>query len=121
MVSANIGAFVFDGKTLEVAKSLGLGMNIQPAVPTSPSPTYYEDTTDDLRQSSAGSSGIVSLDTAMRHHIEKNLAVTRGKIEGRGGAAEMLKINPHTLRARMRKLGISWSKFRPNELPDVII
>ena len=31
------------------------------------------------------------------------------------GAAEMLKINPHTLRARMRKLGIVWGKFRQRE------
>ena len=41
-----------------------------------------------------------------------NLARTSGKIEGPGGAAELLGINPHTLRSRMRKLGIDWSAFR---------
>ncbi|MBC7856676.1 MAG: sigma 54-interacting transcriptional regulator [Pirellulaceae bacterium] len=108
-------AILGDGKSLEVAKSLGFG--ITPPQPAPPPPTYYEVTTDDLRQPSPG---IASLDTAMQQHIEKALSATRGKIEGRGGAAEVLGINPHTLRARMRKLGISWSKFRPNTLPDVV-
>ena len=40
------------------------------------------------------------------------VAVTRGRIEGRQGAAALLKINPHTLRAKMRKLGIDWASFR---------
>ena len=36
----------------------------------------------------------------------------RGRIEGRRGAAAVLQINPHTLRARMRKLGIDAERFR---------
>jgi transcriptional regulator with GAF, ATPase, and Fis domain len=48
----------------------------------------------------------------MKQHIERALAVTRGRIEGRRGAATMLQINPHTLRARMRKLGIDAERFR---------
>ena len=55
---------------------------------------------------------ILSLDAAMKKHIEGVLAVTHGRIEGRRGAAAVLKINPHTLRARMRKLGIDWAKYR---------
>ena len=108
-------AILGDGKSLEVAKSLGFG--ITPPPPAPPPPTFYEVTTDDLRTQSPG---IATLDNAMRQHIEKALTATRGKIEGRGGAAEILGINPHTLRARMRKLGISWSRFRPNSLPDVV-
>jgi transcriptional regulator with GAF, ATPase, and Fis domain len=48
----------------------------------------------------------------MRRHIELALARTHGRVEGRGGAAGLLDINPHTLRARMRKLGIDWKRFR---------
>jgi transcriptional regulator with GAF, ATPase, and Fis domain len=55
---------------------------------------------------------LTSLDDAMRRHIELVLAKTNGRIEGRHGAAAVLKINPHTLRARMRKLRIDWSRFR---------
>ena len=52
------------------------------------------------------------LATAMRQHIERALIATRGRIEGRRGAAALLDINPHTLRARMRKLGIDAAAFR---------
>jgi hydrogenase-4 transcriptional activator len=48
----------------------------------------------------------------MKRHIEAALTITQGRIEGRRGAAAALKINPHTLRARMRKLGIDWNHFR---------
>jgi transcriptional regulator with GAF, ATPase, and Fis domain len=52
------------------------------------------------------------LDDAIRRHIESALLLTQGIIEGTNGAAALLEINPHTLRAKMRKLGINWSKFR---------
>jgi hypothetical protein len=48
----------------------------------------------------------------MGRHIEAALARTRGRIEGPGGAAALLDINPHTLRARMRKLGLDWRRVR---------
>src|SRR5205823_11714357 len=49
-----------------------------------------------------------SLNAAMARHIERALQQTGGRIEGPNGAAKLLNINPHTLRARMRKLGIDW-------------
>jgi len=52
------------------------------------------------------------LNEAMRQHIKKALTACRGRIEGELGAAKMLGINPHTLRARMRKLQIDWDSFR---------
>ena len=42
-----------------------------------------------------------------KSHIIKTLEQTGWKINGPGGAAEMLKINPQTLRSRIKKLGIS--------------
>lgn len=53
------------------------------------------------------------LGAAMVSHIERALQATHGRIEGPFGAAKLLGINPHTLRARMRKLGIDWARFRP--------
>lgn len=41
-----------------------------------------------------------------RRHITRILDETNWKISGKGGAAEVLDLNPSTLRARMRKLGI---------------
>jgi hydrogenase-4 transcriptional activator len=55
---------------------------------------------------------VPTLNRAMVDHIERALAASRGKIEGPQGAAALLSINPHTLRARMRKLGVDWSRFR---------
>lgn len=50
--------------------------------------------------------GDLSLEGVARAHIEKVLGLTRGRVTGRGGAAELLKLNPSTLRAKMRKLGL---------------
>jgi hydrogenase-4 transcriptional activator len=48
----------------------------------------------------------------MTRHIEHALAATNGRIDGPHGAARILRINPHTLRARMRKHNIQWQRFR---------
>ncbi|SMC89588.1 Transcriptional regulator containing GAF, AAA-type ATPase, and DNA-binding Fis domains [Desulfocicer vacuolatum DSM 3385] len=50
------------------------------------------------------------LDVIIANHIRSVLAVTKGKINGKGGAAELLSINPSTLRNRMKKLGIAVNK-----------
>ncbi|MCT4625759.1 sigma 54-interacting transcriptional regulator [Halodesulfovibrio sp.] len=51
-----------------------------------------------------------TLDEVMRLYIEKTLAHCNGKIEGTDGAAQLLGINPSTLRHRMRKLNIAFGK-----------
>ena len=56
-----------------------------------------------------------TLDVAMKSHIEGALVRTHGRIEGPYGAARLLRVNPHTLRARMRKLGVEWRRFRTNQ------
>lgn len=48
-----------------------------------------------------------SLEDMEREQILQTLEYCKGKIRGVGGAAEILKINPNTLDARMKKLGIS--------------
>ena len=46
------------------------------------------------------------LEELERNHIIKTLEKTYWKISGPGGAAEILKMNPETLRSKMRKLNI---------------
>ena len=96
-------AILGDGRCLEVAKALG--------VPATSPPT----TAAARRDQTPPPSRMATLDDAMKAHIEAALAATGGRIEGPFGAARLLKINPHTLRARMRKLGIDWSRFRPKD------
>lgn len=43
-------------------------------------------------------------------HISRILREARGKVEGAKGAAEMLGVNPSTLRSRMKKLGIKYGR-----------
>jgi DNA-binding NtrC family response regulator len=50
------------------------------------------------------------LDMIVAEHIRKVLQMTNGKIEGKDGAAELLKVNPATLRNRMRKLRIEFGR-----------
>ena len=55
---------------------------------------------------SQASAEVVTLDEAMASYIRSVLARTGGQIAGPGGAAELLAINPGTLRSRMKKLGL---------------
>ncbi|MDD4870187.1 MAG: sigma 54-interacting transcriptional regulator [Kiritimatiellae bacterium] len=48
-------------------------------------------------------------------HIRQTLVYTRGQVGGPGGAAELLGVNPSTLRSRMRKLGIPFGRVRPGQ------
>jgi transcriptional regulator with GAF, ATPase, and Fis domain len=59
-----------------------------------------------------------SLDSVVTRHIQSALDATRGRIEGPHGAARLLRINPHTLRARMRKLRIDWKSYRRADETD---
>lgn len=103
-------AILGGGKRLDVATALGAngarhGSQIPPA----------------SRPSQPASNGalehISSLDDAVAGHIRRALKACHGRIEGQFGAAKVLGINPHTLRARMRKLGIDWSQFRETTSP----
>jgi transcriptional regulator with GAF, ATPase, and Fis domain len=97
-------AILGDGKRLDVATALGAGA----VLPETATPESLP-----IRPGFARAPTTVeSLDAAIQHHIEAALVATHGRIEGRHGAAAMLDVNPHTLRAKMRKLGIDWAKFR---------
>jgi len=43
-----------------------------------------------------------------RVHIVGALKKSNGKVSGPGGAAELLKLPPTTLRSKMKRLGIAW-------------
>jgi DNA-binding NtrC family response regulator len=110
------------GTKLDVAMSLG-NTFIQPAAsfPSSDEPTFYEVIPESAIPMAQHPRTIAettevgpvdSLDSAIVRHIERALATTSGQVEGVRGAAQLLGINPHTLRAKMRKLAIDWNRFR---------
>lgn len=59
---------------------------------------------------SNGKDPVLTLDEAAGRHIRHVLHLSGGRIEGKGGAAELLGIQPNTLRARMKKLGILFGR-----------
>jgi hydrogenase-4 transcriptional activator len=115
-------AILGNGRRLEVAKALGTS-NLETAlarpvsVPPSAAPALPTNGVAAPVHNArpAGSGEVAPLDTAMISHIERALSATHGRIEGPFGAARVLGVNPHTLRARMRKLGIEWSRFREHK------
>ena len=92
-------AILGEGRSLAVGAALGVTAPRLPAVPgdalVAVPPTPF-----------------ATLDGAMVRHIELALVRSGGRIEGPWGAARLLGINPHTLRARMRRLGVDWAQFR---------
>lgn len=57
-------------------------------------------------EATSGAAPTVTLDEAQRAHILEVLQLTRGKVSGERGAAQILGIKPTTLESRMKKLGI---------------
>jgi transcriptional regulator with GAF, ATPase, and Fis domain len=52
----------------------------------------------------------LSLEETVSRHIRRVLRQTGGKVHGAGGAAELLGVNPSTLRSKMRKLEIVYQR-----------
>jgi len=118
-------AILGHGRRLEVAAALGADGRRSgaprpppsspppPLAPRSFAPVPFERSAPFAEPDApAMGTDVARLDAAMVRHIETALARTAGRIEGPRGAAALLGINPHTLRARMRKLGIAWARFR---------
>jgi DNA-binding NtrC family response regulator len=96
-------AILGNGRELRLAPALGLSKApASPPVSESPAPPDAP-----VVERKGG-----TLDAAMRRTIDDALRECYGRIEGPFGAARRLGINPHTLRARMRKLGIDWAQYR---------
>ncbi len=57
----------------------------------------------------------LKLDEATALHLSKVLKITNGRIHGRGGAAELLGVNPSTLRWRLDRLGIKYGRLKKRD------
>jgi len=53
---------------------------------------------------------LLSLDEITARHIRRALKMAGGKINGPGGAGQILGLHPNTLRKRMNKLGIPFGR-----------
>jgi DNA-binding NtrC family response regulator len=67
--------------------------------------------TQPLAQRSSGGAEHQSLEAIEREHIIATLRKTRGVVEGPHGAAQLLDMNPSTVRFRMKKLSIGKAEY----------
>ncbi len=90
-----------NGKRLEIARALGLSSNERYTAPE-----------NSIEKTPLANNTFLPLDEYIRRYIIQVLEHTKGKIEGKGGCAEILNIHPNTLRAKMRKLNINWRSIK---------
>jgi transcriptional regulator with GAF, ATPase, and Fis domain len=88
---------------LERATILTTGPLLEVGTPRDEEPT---DSAAPSAQADPTNTPLATLAEMERRHIERALAHTSGKVHGPGGSAEILGINPNTLRSRMKRLGI---------------
>jgi transcriptional regulator with GAF, ATPase, and Fis domain len=62
------------------------------------------------RAPAPSSAPLITLAQATHEHIRRVLDAVDGRVEGPGGAAEILDVNPSTLRHSMRRLGIPFGR-----------
>ncbi|MBT8490069.1 MAG: sigma 54-interacting transcriptional regulator, partial [Deltaproteobacteria bacterium] len=66
----------------------------------------------DTASSTEEGTKILPLDEMNARYIKKALDMAHGKINGTGGAAELLGIHPNTLRKRMNKMGVPFGRLK---------
>ncbi len=88
-------AILGNGKKLEIAMALGLSNKI-----------IF------MQKNKFENDEILTLDEYIKRYFEYILSITNGKIEGKGSCSELLGVNPNTLRAKMKKLGINYKYFK---------
>ena len=64
----------------------------------------------DVAQDSGRNRDLLPLDEMTVQHIRQALEMAGGKINGPGGAAQILGLHPNTLRNRMNRLGIPYGR-----------
>lgn len=76
----------------------------------------HDDSTAKGEDTPPAPENIQTLDEFVSQHISKAIEIADGKIAGMNGAADILQINPSTLRKKMIKLGIVSHKRQTGDL-----
>ncbi len=101
------GVLIDDGPEITLN---GLGADFAKIETDSPQGAPVLQAQPEIEQQPVVEDPLCTLDEAVSRYILKVLSKTDGRIEGVGGAAEILDLNPSTLRSKMRKLNISYQK-----------
>ena len=113
-----LGAYRWPGNVREMAAVMdravliGQGRALDVAAALGQAPMRASEARSPAVGAAARGAPIDPLDDVVRRHIQAALRHTHGRVEGPHGAARLLRINPHTLRSRMRKLNLNAREFR---------
>ncbi len=109
-----LNAYDWPGNIRELQNLVERELILYPRGPIAFDQLTPEPVSEAARDQSTEPGTVTNLDTVISSHIRHILQRTEGKIHGPGGAAELLGINPSTLRNRMKKLDIPFG--RQNDL-----
>jgi len=102
-----LNAYLWPGNVRELENVVERALILEREGPLTFEDIVWMDEEPDQGETDARDDEVLNLDLVNRVHIEKILKRTKGIIHGPSGAAELLGLNPSTLRHRMRKLGIN--------------
>jgi transcriptional regulator with GAF, ATPase, and Fis domain len=106
-----LAAYRWPGNLRELANVLERATILTPGLELGPDafdlPTREKAAPQPALAPAAKSEKVATLAAVQREHILRVLALTKGRIYGAGGAAQLLGLKPSTLQSRMKKLGIA--------------
>ncbi len=99
-------AYAWPGNVRELENVIERALILSKGRPLTFDNIVWPDDNEDYGRLTIRKDDFSNLDDAVSKHIQQALEMTKGKIHGSAGAAQLLGINSSTLRHRMRKLGI---------------
>ncbi len=103
-------AYEWPGNVRELENAVERELIVHGCVPLVFNEFQSKDIIEKSKHSITQEDDFQNLNEVLILHIRQAMLRCRGKIEGKDGAAELLDLNPGTLRQKMRKLGIPFGK-----------
>lgn len=103
-------AYDWPGNIRQLKSTLERCLILNPSGPLRVDSILRQQTQGDMRKHLIQNPQMDCLDSVISRHIQCILEKTNGKIHGPGGAAELLRLEPSTLRNKMDKLGIAYKR-----------
>jgi transcriptional regulator with GAF, ATPase, and Fis domain len=108
---ARLAAYDWPGNLRELANVLERATILSPGMDLGAQafdlPALAPATAPSVKSADQKPGAVPTLAAVQREHILRVLALTKGRLYGPGGAAELLGLKPSTLQSRMKKLGIA--------------
>jgi transcriptional regulator with GAF, ATPase, and Fis domain len=103
---APLMAYAWPGNVRELENVIERALILSKGRPLTFDNIVWPDDNREHEESATRIDDFLNLDHVISKHIQHALHTTKGRVHGPSGAAQLLGLNPSTLRHRMRKLGI---------------